>query len=176
MTAAICEVCGRMLESSTEPECWTHLDVGRDDLRATCFRLGYERQKARAEAAEDATNKVALALAQEIQRSTIIRAELDAIQAEAAAGRVSVPELVNDTMKAAWREGADCSDLRIAQKFVAAITHERTIAAQQRRALVEALRGVEKMSDEREGMGFIERLFRCGQISRAALAAAGEKP
>ena len=188
MTAAICGVCGRDIKPADEDE-------------FTCMRLGYERQKARAEAAEEgqkqheefeakavsgwkacilerdalrAERDEARKRCDELHADVMeVCAELDAIRAEAASGRVSAPELVNDTMKAAWREGADCSDLRIAQKFVAAITHERTIAAQQRRELVKALRGVEKMSDEREGMGFIERLFRCGQIARAALATAG---
>ena len=184
--AAICEVCGRtrghMNDEKSIGTCARLAEQGFSNPSSQCFRLGYERQKARAEAAEEGQKQYEEFEAKAVSgwkalilERDALRAELDAIRAEAAGVRPSAPELVNDTMKAAWREGADCSDLRIAQKFVAAINHERTIAAQQRRELVSALRGVEKTSDEREGVGFIERLFRCGQIARAALAAAGEE-
>lgn len=196
MTAAICKVCG--LPSH---------DIKNVVLTLNCTMTGYEREKARAEAAErerDEARSVGLENYERVRSErAALRAERDALKGEIAsaykaAGWEPQHGALADRMSgviAAFRDSAELDAIRaeaaaggddpmliangcdvggISRRLiVAAITHERTIAAQQRRELIKALRGVEKMSDEREGMGFIERLFRCGQIARAALAAVG---
>ena len=135
----------------------------RDALRAEMAKLKEELEETK-----HILGTLTLAARCDVEDRDAARAELASLKAAAQAQRPSVEEI-------AWECGSNLN------RITSAITHERTIAAQQRRALRDALR---RLSMEEPGCDFDDtpemrcphskRCARCA--ARAALKAAQEKP